>query len=101
MDAQALNYALGAAPGQRRSDGAPAGGDDDGEGPSFFALVCDVAMGRVHEPRSYGRSGLPAPGSDSTWARASNTSLANDEMIVYQSSQVNPRWLCEFKGAQT
>lgn len=96
---QALSYALGSAPGQRRSTlrtASSTGDDDDSESPSYFALLCDMAMGRVHHPS--GRFGtLPAPGSDSTWARASDTSLNNDEMIVYKSSQVTPRWLCEFK----
>lgn len=107
---KALNYCLGAAPGQSRtsaffnkstgSSGGGGGSDDDDEeeaGDSYFAFLADFAMGRPHEPTTWGAGGLPYPGSDSTWAKPHKTGLRNDEMIVYTAAQVNPRWLCEFK----
>ena len=101
---KALNYAIGAAPGQRGSasgarSGGAAGDDggDDGEGDSSFAFLADYAMGKHFEPSTYGGGGLPRPGFDSTWAKASMTSLANDEMIVYDSAHVRPVYLAEFK----
>ena len=99
VSTKALNYALGAAPGQggRSGGGGSGGGGGDGESESYFALLADVAMGRVHHPAAWGRA-LPAAGSDSTWARARECGLANDEMIVYRASQVNPVFLGEFKA---
>ena len=88
---KALNYAVGAAPGQRNSS---VGGDDD----SCFAFLADFATGVVHEPPTSGCN-LPAPGSHSSWARAHETGLLNDEMIVYDSAQVRPVFLAEFQRA--
>jgi poly [ADP-ribose] polymerase len=96
---KALNYALGAAPGQRTSTlrSAFARGDD-GKGDSYFAFLADYAMGTPFEPSGFsGASGLPKPGFSSTWAKARKTGLANDEMIVYDAAQVRPLFLAEFK----
>ena len=106
VSTKALNYSYGAAPGQWRSGSSgrgskgssSSGGEEEEEGTeSYFALLLDVAMGRVHHPAKWG-SNLPAADSDSTWARAKDVGLSNDEMIVYRSEQVNPRFLCEFKA---
>ena len=83
---KALNYAMGTAPGQR-------GGYEQ----VGFLFYCDVAMGKVYEPRSLSES-LPKPGYDSVFARGGGyTTLRNNEMVVYRCDQINPQYLIEFK----
>lgn len=61
-----------------------------------FMLLNDVAMGNYYVPRS-SFSGGCRPGYDSTFAKAGQSSVLNNEMIVYRTSQVRPRYLCEFE----
>ena len=58
-------------------------------------FLCDVALGRSYTPRSWQET-FPHPGSDSTFARAGVSGVLNNEMVVYDTSQVNPRYLVEF-----
>jgi poly [ADP-ribose] polymerase len=78
---KALNYAAGYWSGTRESE--------------CYMLLCDVALGRTYTPRSW-QEGFPHPNSDSTFARARISGVLNNEMVVYDPCQVNPRYLVEF-----
>jgi poly [ADP-ribose] polymerase len=58
-------------------------------------FLADVALGNAYVPKSYAEP-LPKPGYDSTFAQANVSGVRNNEMIVYQTSQVNLRYLVEF-----
>jgi poly [ADP-ribose] polymerase len=60
-----------------------------------FMFLCDIAMGRSYTPNSW-QEKLPHPDYDSTFAMAGKSGVANNEMIVYRTSQINPRFLVEF-----
>lgn len=60
-----------------------------------FMFLCDIAMGRSYTPQSW-QEQLPRPDFDSTFAKANKSGVANNEMIVYRTSQINPRFLVEF-----
>jgi poly [ADP-ribose] polymerase len=62
-----------------------------------FMFLADVAMGNMHTPRSSSER-LPASGSDSTFAKAGESGIQNNEMIVYRTGQANLRYLVEFHG---
>ena len=82
---KSLNYATGSAPGQRSHMGSQ----------RKFMIFNDVAMGRIYKaPRPFS-GGCPV-GYDSCFAEAGKSGVMNNEMIVYKTSQVNPRFLCEF-----
>lgn len=57
-----------------------------------YMFVADVAMGKIYEVNRYSSRGLPKPGYDSTFAKVSS-----NELIVYDTSQVNLKYLVEFK----
>jgi poly [ADP-ribose] polymerase len=78
---KALNYASGFWSGSRET--------------GCFMFLCDVALGRIYTPRTWEES-FPHPGSDSTFARAGVSGVMNNEMVVYDSAQINPRYLVEF-----
>lgn len=61
-----------------------------------FMFLADVAMGKVHVPRGPSQN-LPAPGTDSTFAKANISSVMNNEMIVYKTNQATVRYLVEFE----
>lgn len=83
---KSLNYAYGAAPGQR-------GGIES----STFMFLADVAMGRPFVPTSYTRpSKYPVQGHDSIFAKAGQSGVHNNEMIVYTTDQCNLTYLVEF-----
>lgn len=83
---KSLNYAYGAAPGQR-------GGIES----STFMFLADVAMGRSFVPSGYGsRHSYPVTGYDSTFAKAGQSGIHNNEMIVYSTDQCNLTYLVEF-----
>jgi poly [ADP-ribose] polymerase len=82
---KSLNYAYGYWGGGRRDE-------------NCYMLLCDVAMGRSYTPRSYTEK-LPLAGYDSTFARAGDSGVANNEMIVYSTDQIDPRYLIEFGPA--
>jgi hypothetical protein len=58
-------------------------------------FLCDVALGKVYKPRNYNRE-FPARGTNTTWVEAGKAGLLNHECIVYDTSQVNLRYLAEF-----
>jgi poly [ADP-ribose] polymerase len=79
---KALGYSLGRW-GQRSGD-------------SGWLFVCDFAMGNAHYPKTYGINGIPQ-GHNSCWALPKNTGLHNDELIVYDTSQVRIKYILEVK----
>lgn len=65
-----------------------------------FMFLCDVAMGKSFTPKGCNHMLDPRKdGYDSTFASASACGLANNEMIVYDTAQICPRFLVEFGGA--
>ncbi len=60
-----------------------------------FMLLNDVAMGRSFVPKLWNQS-FPKPRYDSTLAKAKWSGVANNEMIVYNTRQINPKYLIEF-----
>jgi poly [ADP-ribose] polymerase len=82
---KSLNYATGYW-GQGRSD-------------RTFMFILEQAMGKAYTPsgRNYTRITYPQKGHDSTWAKANESGVRNDECIVYRASQVRIKYLIEFK----
>ena len=78
---KALNYAFGYWGGQSDNN--------------CFMLLNDVAMGREFTPSGPSQS-LPMAGYDSAFAKANVSGVANNEMIVYNLNQINPKYLVEF-----
>jgi len=62
-----------------------------------FMFLFDVAMGKSYTPSSYGGRNLPKSGYDSTFAKAGQSGVMNNEMIVYKTYQCCPKYLIEFK----
>jgi len=60
-----------------------------------FMLLCDFAMGKEYHPQGSNRR-FPVSGYDSTYVAPSTASTINQESIVYSTSQVNIKYLCEF-----
>jgi poly [ADP-ribose] polymerase len=60
-----------------------------------FMFLVEVAMGRYYVPRGPDQD-LPKPGYDSTFAKAGESGVGNNEMIVYKTWQINPNYLVEF-----
>ncbi len=80
---KALNYATGFWNRSGRS------------GQRSFMFLCDVALGKVHKPRTFG-GGYPVRGSNTTWVEPGQGGVLNHECIVYDTSQINLRYLAEF-----
>jgi poly [ADP-ribose] polymerase len=78
---KSLNYAYGYWDGRREDN--------------CFMFLNDVAMGKSYNPNRIGEA-LPKPGFDSTFAIGGTGSLLNNDMIVYHTRQINPRFLIEF-----
>lgn len=76
---KSLNYSYGYWDGTRNSN--------------CFMFLCDVAVGRYYVPR-YGES--IKPGYDSLWAKAGQSGIQNDEIVVPNVNQINPKYLLEF-----
>lgn len=60
-----------------------------------FMFLADVAMGKSFTPSSSRRT-VPA-GYHSMFAKANESGVKNNEMIVYETDQVLLRYLCEFE----
>lgn len=60
-----------------------------------YMFLADVAMGKYFVPKTSGRD-FPRQGYDSTFAKAGESSVMNNEMIVYGLNQCNLTFLCEF-----
>ena len=69
-----------------------------------FMFLCDVAMGNYYVPSSTGRHSLQQAISsgkyDSCYAQPQVSGVMNPEMIVYRTSQLNPKYLCRFAPAR-
>lgn len=78
---KALNYSYGYWNGQSNN--------------TCYMFLCDVAMGNYYTPKSPHES-FPKKGYDSTFAKANISSVINNEMIVYNNSQINLTYLVEF-----
>lgn len=66
-----------------------------------FMFLAKVKMGKEYIPGGWGSGGyhgsqLPAPGFDSTFARAGDSGVGNNEMICYKLEQCKLTHLCEF-----
>lgn len=62
-----------------------------------FMFLTEVALGKQSEPKN--RTGsFPRKGTDSTWVQAGTCGVLNHEAIVYQTEQVNLKYLCEFEA---
>lgn len=62
-----------------------------------FMFLCEVALGKIFKPRSFGGR-FPAQDTDSTWVEPGKAGILNHECIVYDTSQINLRYLAEFGG---
>jgi poly [ADP-ribose] polymerase len=62
----------------------------------IFMFLADVAMGRHYVPSGWSYD-LPKKGYDSTFAKGGQSSVSNNEMIVYKTAQANLKYLIEFE----
>ena len=66
----------------------------------YFMFLVDMVMGKPFIPNQtkwgYSSQRYPVPGYDSTWLKP-GCGVINDERIVYDVSQVNIKFLVEFK----
>jgi len=68
--------------------------DSQAKDTTCFMFLADVAMGKEYTPTGPSRS-LPA-GFDSIFAKAGNSGVLNNEMIVPDKDQQCHKYLCEF-----
>jgi len=66
-----------------------------GKNQRTFMFLCEVTLGKVHKPKSYGGS-YPAKGTNTTWVEPGQGGVLNHECIVYNTSQINLKYLAEF-----
>lgn len=78
---KSLNYATGWWAGKREDQ--------------CFMFLADVAMGKHYVPNST-NDDLPKAGYDSSFARAGQSGVQNNEMIVYRTSQARISHMVEF-----
>lgn len=79
---KSLNYSYGFWDGKKRDE-------------NCFMFTADVAMGKSYTPRGSYES-LPKAGYDSSFAKAGESGVRNNEMIVYNLYQCNLTYLIEF-----
>lgn len=60
-----------------------------------FMFLCEVALGKTFKPRVLNNK-FPAKGTDSTWVEAGTGGVLNHECIVYDTAQINLKYLAEF-----
>jgi len=60
-----------------------------------FMFIASVAMGKYYIPSGPSHD-LPKPGYDSTFAKAHESGVRNNEMVIYSVSQCNLNYLVEF-----
>jgi hypothetical protein len=58
----------------------------------------EVALGKTYNPKRSNES-LPKSGTNSSWVEAGTAGVLNHEAIVYDVSQINLKYLCEFGEA--
>ena len=61
-----------------------------------YMLLCDFAMGKEYHLTNNYRGNFPIKGYDSTYVKPGSNNIMNQESIVYDSSQVKIKYLCEF-----
>lgn len=62
-----------------------------------YLFLCEVAVGRFQIPKG-ATAKRPDRGYDSYWAQNGKTAgILNDEIVVFDESQINPRYLLEFQ----
>ncbi len=66
-------------------------------GESGWLYICQFAMGRTYFPKGWGTCNKPPAGYDSVWARAKDTGLRHDELIVYSNTRLTITHLIECK----
>lgn len=71
--------------------------DGDAKDNRCFMFLADVAMGKPMHPKTTGSHVKPAEGYDSVFARGGRDIVANNEMIVYRTSQARLKYLVEFQ----
>lgn len=71
--------------------------DNKGRTNNCFAFIAGVTMGKEYIPSKPFNNGIPS-GYDSCFAMAHRSGVQNNEMVVYDESQVNLKYLCEFDG---
>lgn len=59
-----------------------------------FMFLTEVALGKMNEQKIRGT--FPRKGFDSTWVEAGTCGVLNHECVVYDTSQINLKYLCEF-----
>lgn len=62
----------------------------------FFVFLIDMAMGKMYCPSNAYES-FPVRGYDSTYVKPNTCGVKNNECIVYDTSQVNLKYLVELK----
>lgn len=65
----------------------------------YYALICNVLLGKefqADKTHFQDSSYYPIRGYDSTVAKSGTLNLINNEMIVYKTEQVSPKYLVEF-----
>ena len=80
---KALNYSYGYWGGSSRDT-------------NCFMFIADVSMGKEYVAKSSSES-FPKNGYDSTFAKSGYSGVQNNEMIVYNTHQVNLKYLIEFE----
>jgi poly [ADP-ribose] polymerase len=69
-----------------------------GSSEKVYLFLNDVAVGKAFEPAST-TSERPPSGYDSYWAKAGKSGwLINDEVVVFDTSQIKPLYLLEFSS---
>lgn len=59
-----------------------------------FMFLTEAALGKMCEPKM--RGAFPRKGFDSTWVNAGTCGVMNHECVVYDTRQINLKYLCEF-----
>lgn len=59
-----------------------------------FMFLTEAALGKMNEPKTRGT--FPRKGFDSTWVAAGSCGVMNHECVVYDTKQINLKYLCEF-----
>lgn len=62
-----------------------------------FMFLTEVALGKTYKPKSSGET-LPKPKHNSAWIEAGTAGVMNHECVVYDTAQINLRYLCEFEA---
>lgn len=82
ISSKSLNYSFGYWNGSKNNE--------------CFMFLSDVALGKYYVP-SYGQSKLPK-GYDSFWAKPNASGIQNNEMIIFNESQHNLKYLIKFSN---